>query len=153
VVAAQAIPELFATVVLAWIDPAARSAALLSAGHPPPLLVGRGVHRVQLRPYLPLGVERRISSRPTTIKLPRCWTLFFYTDGLIEGRAAPGSPERYGEERLMRRLQQFPAGRFDAEARDRLLAEVEAANGAAFGDDVAVVAVSGKRTDEVQAKA
>jgi serine phosphatase RsbU (regulator of sigma subunit) len=148
VVATAGSPELFATVVLAWIDPASRSAALLSAGHPPPLLVGRGVHRVHLRPHLPLGVAKSSSPRSTTVKLPRRWTLFFYTDGLIEGRAAPRSPERYGEERLMRQLQQDPAEPFDAEALEHVLVEIEAANGAAFGDDVAVVAVSEKRGDD-----
>ena len=86
--------------------------------------------------------------RPTTVKLPRGWTLFFYTDGLIEGRAAPTSPERYGEGRLRRRLEEDAAGCFAAEALDRVLAEAEAANGAAFGDDVAVVAVSERCADE-----
>jgi serine phosphatase RsbU (regulator of sigma subunit) len=133
---------LFATAVLAWIDPASRSAALLSAGHPPPLLMEKAVRRVRLRPHLPLGLEEGGSRRPTTVKLPRDWTLLFYTDGLIEGRATPGSAERYGETGLMRTLQRSASDRFDGETLDRVLAEVEAANGAAFGDDVAVVAVS-----------
>jgi serine phosphatase RsbU (regulator of sigma subunit) len=149
VVGAQGGPELFATVVLAWIDPASRSAALLSAGHPPPLLVGRSVRRVHLRPYLPLGVEKSSNHRPATVKLPRHWTLLFYTDGLIEGRAAPRSPERYGEERLMRQLQQDHADCFDAAALEHVLVEIEVANGAAFGDDVAAVVVSEKRGADV----
>ena len=33
--------------------------------------------------------------------LPAGWRLFFYTDGLIEGRAAPGSQERFGEAGLI----------------------------------------------------
>jgi serine phosphatase RsbU (regulator of sigma subunit) len=145
VVAAQGRCELFATVMLAWIDPASNSAALLSAGHPPPLMVGRKVYRVRLQSYLPLGVENGGHHRPTTIKLPHDWTLLFYTDGLIEGRAAPGSPERYGEQRLIRLLQQDPGRRFDEAALERVLVEIEAVNGAAFSDDVAVVAVSEKR--------
>jgi serine phosphatase RsbU (regulator of sigma subunit) len=142
VVATQETSEFFATVVLAWIDPASRSAALPCAGHPPPLLLGRTVHRVRLRPYLPLGVDGPGAARATTLKLPNRWTLFFYTDGLIEGRAAPGSPERYGEQRLMRQLQQGLGDQVDAQALEHLLAEIEAANGARFGDDVAVVVVS-----------
>jgi serine phosphatase RsbU (regulator of sigma subunit) len=145
VVAAQGRPEVFATVMLAWIDPASHSAALLSAGHPPPLLVGRTVHQVRLRPCLPLGVEKGGKHRTTTVKLPRDWTLLFYTDGLIEGRAALGSPERYGEQRLIRRLQQDSGGRFDAARLEDVLGEIEAVNGAAFSDDVAVVAVSEHR--------
>jgi len=144
-VAAQPDSELFATVVLAWIDPRVHSAALLSAGHPPPLLLSSGVEPIHLPTHLPLGLDIGSRHRPTTVKLPRGWTLFFYTDGLIEGRAAPVSPERYGEEGLMGRLQEVAAGGFDAEALDRVLAEIQAANGAAFGDDVAVVAVSERR--------
>lgn len=142
VVAAHRAPDLFATAVLAWIDPASHSAALLSAGHPPPLLMEKAVRRVRLRPHLPLGLGEGGSRRPTTVKLPRGWTLLFYTDGLIEGRAAPGAAERYGEAGLMSVLHRSASGRFDGKALDRVLAEVEAANGAAFGDDVAVVAVS-----------
>ncbi|HEY5387073.1 MAG TPA: SpoIIE family protein phosphatase [Thermoleophilia bacterium] len=144
-VAAQPDPEQFVTVVLAWIDPGTCSAALLSAGHPPPLLLSSAVQPIHLPAHLPLGFDEDSRLRPTTVKLPAGWTLFFYTDGLIEGRAAPGSPERYGEDGLMRRLQDAVAGGFDAEALDCVLAEIEAANGAAFGDDVAVVAVSQKR--------
>ncbi len=146
-VAAQPSLELFATVVLAWIDPGARSASLLSAGHPPPLLLSSGVQPIRLPAHVPLGLAEGSRPRPTTVKLPRGWTLFFYTDGLIEGRAAPASRERYGEERLMRRLQEDAAGGFDSEALGRVLAEIEAANGAAFGDDVAVVAVSERRAE------
>jgi hypothetical protein len=47
----------------------------------------------------------------------------------------------------MRRLQEDAAGGFDSEALGRVLAEIEAANGAAFGDDVAVVAVSERRAE------
>src|SRR5665648_322890 len=150
-VAAQPPLEQFATVVLAWIDPAARSAALLSAGHPPPLLLLSAVQPIHLPAHLPLGLDESSRPRPTTVKLPPGWTLFFYTDGLIEGRVAPGSPQRYGEDRLARRLQEDAAG-FDAAALQRVLADVETANGAAFADDVAVVAVSEKRAEPRPAK-
>ena len=145
VVVAQGDSELLATVVLAWIDPATRSAALMCAGHPPPLLLSRTVHRVHLRPDLPLGVQRNAKPRTTTVRLPRQWTLLFYTDGLIEGLAAPASRERYGEERLMALLDSVVGTRFDAATLDGLLGIVEKANGGAFGDDVAVVAVSTRR--------
>jgi serine phosphatase RsbU (regulator of sigma subunit) len=142
-VAAQPPVELFATVVLAWIDPAARTAEFLCAGHPPPLLLSHGVRLVELPVELPLGLDETAGPTPTRVDLPRDWTLFFYTDGLVEGRVAPGSAERFGVERLMRRLR--GGDDFDAARLDRVLAEVEAANGAAFGDDVAVVAVSERR--------
>jgi len=143
-VAAQPPVELFATVILAWIDPAARTAEFICAGHPRPLLLSHGVRPVGLPAELPLGLDEGASPVPTTLDLPPDWTLFFYTDGLIEGREAPGSCERFGVERLMQHLEGGGEG-FAAAALDRVLAEIEAANGAAFGDDVAVVAVSGKR--------
>jgi serine phosphatase RsbU (regulator of sigma subunit) len=151
-VAAQPDPEQFVTVVLAWIDPRARSADLLSAGHPPPLLLSSAIQPIHLPAHLPLGLDEGSRPWPTSVELPRDWTLFFYTDGLIEGRTAPGSPERYGEEGLMRRLQENTAAGFDADALDRVLAEIETANGAAFGDDVAVVAITEKRPEPRPAK-
>jgi hypothetical protein len=53
----------------------------------------------------------------------------------------------------MRRLRHDPAERFDAAALENVLAQIEIANGAAFDDDVAVVAVSAKQTDEALATA
>ncbi len=143
-VAAQPPDELFATVVLAWIDPKAHRVALLSAGHPPPLLVSSAVEPIRLPVHLPLGLDDEGRHEPVTVTLPLDWTLFFYTDGLVEGRAAPRAPERYGEQGLVLRLQGDATG-FDAQVLDRVLADIEAANGAAFGDDVAVVAVSSRR--------
>jgi serine phosphatase RsbU (regulator of sigma subunit) len=74
--------------------------------------------------------------------LPAGWRLFFYTDGLIEGRAAPGSPERFGESRLIKAVQRLDGGVVDGESLDRLLADVEAVAGEPFADDVAVILIS-----------
>jgi serine phosphatase RsbU (regulator of sigma subunit) len=142
-VAAQPPVELFATVILAWIDPAAHTAEFLCAGHPGPLLVAHGARPIELPVELPLGLDESARPVPTTMDLPPDWTLFFYTDGLVEGRVAPGSGERYGVERLVRRLQD--GDELDAAELERMLADLEAANGAAFADDVAVVVVSGNR--------
>ena len=151
-VQAQASADVFATVMLAWIDPVARTAALLSAGHPPPLLLANGVRPIPVPAHLPLGLDQGGRPRPTIVHLPRRWTLFFYTDGLVEGRASPSSPERCGEDGLRRRLREYAAAGFDRGVLDRVLAAIEAANGAAFGDDVAVVAVSERRSQRTSAK-
>jgi len=81
------------------------------------------------------------SVEPMTVELPPSWLLFFYTDGLIEGRAKPGSSERFGEQRLVLDLQRWPAYTEDEQGLEMLLTEIEAANGGPMADDVAVIAV------------
>ena len=62
------------------------------------------------QPTPPLGTIDWPIEEPTVIALPDDWQLFFYTDGLIEGRLRPGSHERYGEERLVESLcRRWPA--------------------------------------------
>jgi hypothetical protein len=59
-------------------------------------------------------------------------------------RAAPGSAERHGEDRLKERLAGWAGTVPDDAALDRLLAEIEAGSGARFADDVAVLLISTK---------
>ena len=130
--------EMFVTACLARIDQASGRASLLCAGHPPPLLVSEGqVSRVAVPPLTPLGMLDEKSVEPMTVELPPSWLLFFYTDGLIEGRAKPGSSERFGEQRLVLDLQRWPAYTEDEDGLKLLLTEIEAAN----GGPVAVIAV------------
>jgi serine phosphatase RsbU (regulator of sigma subunit) len=134
--------EMFVTACLARIDQASGRASLLCAGHPPPLLVSEGqVSRVAVPPLTPLGMLDEKSVEPMTVELPPSWLLFFYTDGLIEGRAKPGSSERFGEQRLVLDLQRWPAYTEDEQGLEMLLTEIEAANGGPMADDVAVIAV------------
>ena len=53
------------------------------------------------------------------------WKLFFYTDGLIEGRAAPGSDERFGEERLIEALRETTCSGLDEACLGALIADIE----------------------------
>ena len=134
--------EMFVTACLARIDQASGRASLLCAGHPPPLLVSEGqVSRVAVPPLTPLGMLDEKSVEPMTVELPPSWLLFFYTDGLIEGRAKPGSSERFGEQRLVLDLQRWPAYTEDEQGLEMLLTEIETANGGPMADDVAVIAV------------
>ncbi len=80
---------------------------------------------------------------PTTeIDLGESWSLMLYTDGLIEGRVGRGS-ERLGTEGLVG-LAREARGR-GATGRaliDALVTEVEALNGDALTDDLAVLLLS-----------
>ena len=72
---------------------------LLNMGHPVPFLIIDGeVAPLPVPPIPPLGTLDWPVDEPESIDLPEGWQLFFYTDGLIETRLAPGSSERYGEE-------------------------------------------------------
>jgi hypothetical protein len=139
-------PLSFATLCLAWIDARGQEVTLLSIGHPPPLLVaGATVTPLPARPMPPLGTFDWPVEAPLRMALPDGWRLFFYTDGLIEGRATPGSPERFGEARLIEAVRRLDGEVVDRESLKRLLEEVEAAGGEPFGDDVAVIFISQAR--------
>ena len=53
------------------------------------------MRRIEAPTYVPLGVEERVRWRPGRLALPSEWSIFCYTDGLIEGRAWPQGGERY----------------------------------------------------------
>src|SRR5262249_42676660 len=64
--------DLFATVLVAVVDPSRREARIASAGHPPPLLVGPGpeITFVEEGRSLPLGAMQRAEFEEATIALP-----------------------------------------------------------------------------------
>jgi PAS domain S-box-containing protein len=137
--------ELFATVACVWVSPDRRQATVAVAGHPAPVLIEAGRVGVMDVPYGPaLGLEDGGGSWPaTTLTLERPWLLLCYTDGLIEGRYAPDTSERFGIERLVDRTAALAGrGARPSELLDRLLAEVQAANGGQLSDDVAIVCFS-----------
>ena len=78
------------------------------------------------------------------IDLPPRWSLLLYTDGLVEGLAVPHSRERFGLRRLLpivaRELNSDPEA-----ALDRLVAQVQTANGRPFADDIALLLVQTRR--------
>jgi serine phosphatase RsbU (regulator of sigma subunit) len=136
-------PLTYATLCLAWIDARGEEVTLLSVGHPAPLLVSRReVKPLPATPMPPLGTVDWPVEAPMHMTLPVGWRLFFYTDGLIEGRAAPGAQERFGEARLIQAVRRLDGDVVDRESLEQLLGDVEAAAGEAFADDVAVILVS-----------
>lgn len=99
---------MFVTACLAWLDTRNDRLTFMSVGHPPLVLVTEdGSRPLESRRTLPLGVATHIELAFADLALVRPWSLFAYTDGLIEGRATPGSPLRYGEDCLLRELSRW----------------------------------------------
>ena len=133
----------FATVCTLTIAPDRRSAGLVLAGHPPPILVGDrshpvgGGHHGSLLGVLP---EPRWQSVP--VSLDAGATLLLYTDGLIEGWSSPGAPTRLGVDGLLPIIDDFGrAGATPDGLLDGLLAEAQRRNGGPLTDDIAMCLV------------
>jgi serine phosphatase RsbU (regulator of sigma subunit) len=87
----------FATALLSEIDPKRRRALAVNAGHPPLVRLGSdGAREVALPPCPPLGIVADPRWAAGSVELEPGGALLAYTDGLVEGRAAPGSAERIG---------------------------------------------------------
>lgn len=134
--------ERFATVAMVSLTEDLTRADVVLCGHPAPLLV-RGTEVEQLPvPALPMLTLLDEPPHPTTVELDGEWGLVLFTDGLVEGLAAPDSRDRYGPEGLAEHL-----GRVVAEGGSRdslapaLLAEAERRHGGPLPDDVAVLVV------------
>lgn len=134
----------FATIIAGQIDLDAHAVSFINAGHLPPLLIADTVESLDTQPRPPLGVGTGESLAPTLFPLPEDWSLFCYTDGLIDIRVAPGSSQRYGEERLRERLGAWVGGRPDGTQLDALMGEIETASGGHFADDVAILLMAAK---------
>lgn len=77
-------PELVATLLVAWYDPASGALQLAGAGHPPALIVSGGIVREVAAPGIPIGWPGAESHDVVDVHLGRSDTLIIYTDGLIE---------------------------------------------------------------------
>lgn len=134
-----------ATVCVGVLEPALRRLTLASAGHPPPIMLGGSATTVEVEAGPPLGIPAGLGPgwQSAVVGLDPEFSLIVYTDGLVEGRRAPGSPTRYGAEGLAAWLDaESRGGHLDDEALDRLLADVEAANDGPLNDDVALVVLA-----------
>jgi serine phosphatase RsbU (regulator of sigma subunit) len=135
---------LFATLCTLAIEPRGRTAEVIRAGHPRPVLVEPG--SVSALSDAPSGPAVGIEGRPWTVErvqLPPEWTLLLYTDGIIEGRTGDGS-QRLGEEGLHELIGELVAERANWRERPRallddLIAAAERLNGGALNDDVAML--------------
>jgi serine phosphatase RsbU (regulator of sigma subunit) len=143
--------DTFATACLAWIDPKADELRLVNVGHPLPLLIADGVSRLEVPALPPLGTVDLPIGEPTAVALPPGWSLLFYTDGLIEGRAAPGVAERFGEERLIETVARLVRAPIDEACLDRVMRAAEGAGAEPIADDVTVVVVTKRGAERATA--
>jgi hypothetical protein len=136
-------PIPFATLCLATVAADLRSARIVIAGHPPPILVtDRGTHEDTHPPGPAIGISETSVWEPHPLALPDDpWSLVVYTDGLVEGRTSPGGPRPYGSDRLLPLLaaSAVPVGEEDVEAVLRVVLD---ANGGALPDDVVLITAS-----------
>ena len=125
----------FATAVCVVVDTVARQAEVVSAGHPPPLLIDPdGVTQfLPCEAHTPLGVLDEPKYASSLFSIPVGGTLLLYTDGLVESRDM-------SVDRGMTRLRKVVGGqRYDGVEQlcDRILGGLV---GGGAGDDVAVLA-------------
>ncbi|MFF5790173.1 MFS transporter [Streptomyces sp. NPDC012693] len=103
--------ELFATALLLEHSDGTDRLNAVNCGHPFPVMIGPGRHRVrevEVPALLPLGcglLAPEALPAPTPVELPRGTTLLLYTDGLSEARDASGTFYP-----LTERLRDLPAG-------------------------------------------
>jgi PAS domain S-box-containing protein len=137
--------ELFATVCCCFIDPGRQRVTVALAGHPPPLLArAGGVEVVEVPAGPALGILDPGHPWPAgVVEAGADWTLLCYTDGLVEGRAAPGSVDRFGIEALVAATSRLLEDRGGPDrVLDGLLDLVHEANGGDLSDDVAILCLS-----------
>lgn len=133
----------FATVAMVSLNPALSQAQILLCGHPRPLLISGHDVRELVADGLPiLTMLQGRTGEPLTVDLEGEWGLLLFTDGLIEGRSAPESLERFGTEELARALRPLLVDEVPrAELAPSLVAEAERCHGGPLTDDVAVLLI------------
>jgi Stage II sporulation protein E (SpoIIE) len=130
--------EFFATVCSVLVDTSNHRVRVIAAGHPAPLLLTRdGPQLLDVPVGPPLGmVAGGAPWVSTTLSVPDEFAVLLYTDGIVEGAAAPGDRARLGVDGLLRLCDGLPA---DERLLDHVLAGAQRANGGALRDDAALL--------------
>jgi anti-sigma regulatory factor (Ser/Thr protein kinase)/putative methionine-R-sulfoxide reductase with GAF domain len=138
----QAMPDYaMATAAYAVLQPDTGEVQIASAGHLPPLVVGRdGGHIVDITPSAPLGAFSYGRVREQELLLAPGETLVFYTDGLIE---RPGTPLTESIDELLAVIE--GAASVDDLCRRAVDRMVPALG---LRDDVAIVAIQTSEIDD-----
>lgn len=133
----------FATIAMVTMDPALTRAEVVLCGHPAPLFIRRGdVEELAARPLPILTLLDGRVIEPFVVELPTDWGLLLFTDGLFEGRSAPGARTRLGTDELARQLQALVSAHTPPdELAATLVAIAEQRNGGSLADDVAALLV------------
>ena len=132
--------SMFASLILGRLCVDASASRALSAGHPAPINLG-DVSEIALPagPLIGLFADACWTSAPLP---PLPLGMLAYTDGLIEGRAAPGESERWGANRLRATVRaQQGSDQPRAELPAALISAATAAHGDELPDDVAILIV------------
>lgn len=133
---------IFATVSSLRIPSSNDRVELCSAGHPLPLVLGPRPRELSVPSHGPLlGVFDGAVWPVETVEHDLASPILLFTDGLVEGYAEPGGPERLGIEAVLEILTRSGLGPDATSALDDLLIEVERRNGAPLVDDVALCLV------------
>jgi serine phosphatase RsbU (regulator of sigma subunit) len=138
------VAALFATLCTLEIDPLERTAELIRAGHPHPVLIAGGSASALSQELgdgaIGIGRQAWLVQR---LSLPEDWAILLYTDGIVEGRTGAGS-KRLGEAGLHRLIVESTAARPDWRERpdallDELIVAAERLNEGPLSDDVAML--------------
>ena len=126
---------------MATLDTGNGTLRWINAGHPHPLLLrqGRVASELVSEPSLPLGLED-VPLPVAEASLEPGDRLLFFTDGVVEARAATG--ERFGQDRLIDVTRRALADEQTlAETVRRLVRSVRAHHGGAIEDDATILLV------------
>jgi len=129
---------MLATAVCILVDTGRGQMEIVTAGHPPPLVVdpNGAASYVRCNPHLPLGVQEAPLYQPTAVPIPCGSVMLMYTDGLIESRDV-------SLDEGMRNLSDVASAAVVADGDVEALCDtlLEKVAGAGQGDDVALLAV------------
>ncbi len=132
--------SMLVTLLMGTVDLQHLELRYANAGHPPPLVLGGSGAVVGPMSGPPLGVQHGVKLRTHTVPLERDSAVLMVTDGIFEGRTAPGETSRVG-------FDEFVATAARDEARDagfleRLADSMQVRNGGPMSDDVAAVLIA-----------
>jgi serine phosphatase RsbU (regulator of sigma subunit) len=140
----HAAANMFATLLLAALDPSNGRLTYINAGQEPPLLIGRAGVKARLAATgMAVGIMAESDFRVESLSLEPGDMLLGFTDGVPDALSPTG--ERFGRERVLSSL--VPPPRSARELLDRIQGALSAHMGdAAPFDDVTMLAV--RRDDE-----
>ncbi len=143
--------RLFATMCMLSVAPDRATGRLYLAGHPKPLLISaEAVRELEAPISLPPGITTIAEWPSATVALGNNWSVFIYTDGLVEGKIGPG-PERLGSDGLVRLIEkervqdpvgQAPGPQASERLADAAISHAQELNGGDLADDLAVLILS-----------
>ncbi|MEU1810654.1 PP2C family protein-serine/threonine phosphatase [Micromonospora aurantiaca (nom. illeg.)] len=130
---------MFATACTIRIAPDRSTAVVVSAGHPPPLVITPGrAHPAPIRHHLGLGMFPGLGRwQESVVTLPPGAGLLLYTDGVYEGFSEDGT--RLGEQRFVELAGELSTVTDPGRYLTALLDEIRRGDGGRHSDDTALL--------------